>query len=325
MLAAWYECNGAAREVLRVGELPDPVPGRGEVLVRLRTSGVNPSDAKGRGGNRAMVAPLVIPGSDGAGVIVGVGPSVPRRRIGERVWIYNGQHQRAFGTSAQLIALPARLAVSLPRRISFAGGACLGVPAMTAHRCLFADGPIAGMNVLVTGGAGVVGHYAVQMARWAGARVIATVSSEEKAAHARKGGAHGVIDYRREDVAERLRELTKGQGIDRVVDVEVGINFATYAAALRPGAVVSIYASNAAQELKLPLRMRQLNLTLRMVYTYSVNDAARRRALSDIARWLETGRPKFAIAARFPLDRIADAHETVESGAKIGHVILDIP
>jgi len=258
-------------------------------------------------------------------VIVATGPGLPRRRVGERVWIYNGQHQRALGTSAQLIALPARFAVPLPRKTAFAGGACLGVPVMTAHRCLFADGPIKGLNVLVTGGAGVVGHYAVQMARWAGARVIATVSSEDKAVHARKGGAQGVIDYHRENVAERLRALTKGQGIDRVVDVEVGVNLATYAAALRSGAVVSIYASNATQELKLPLRMRQLNLTLRMVYTYTVDDTARRRALADIARWLDTGRPKFAIAARFPLDRIAEAHETVESGAKIGHVILDIP
>lgn len=325
MRAAWYERNGAARDVLRVGEQPDPVPGRGEVLVRLRTSGVNPSDAKGRRGNRAMVAPLVIPGSDGAGVIVATGPGVPRRRSGERVWIYNGQHERALGTAAQLIALPGRLAVALPRQTPFAAGACLGVPVMTAHRCLFADGPIAGLNVLVTGGAGVVGHYAVQMARWAGARVIATVSTEDKAAHARRGGAQGVIDYRRENVAERLHALTHGQGIDRVVDVEVGINLPTYAEALRPGAVISIYASNATQELKLPLRMRQLNLTLRMVYTYTVDDAARRRALTDIARWLRTGRPKFAIAARFPLAQIVEAHETVESGAKIGHVLLDIP
>jgi len=325
MLAAWYERNGPAREVLRVGEQPDPVPGRGEVLVRLRASGVNPSDGKGRGGNRPMAAPLVIPGSDGAGVIVAVGPGVPRSRVGDRVWIYNGQHQRALGTSAQLIVVPSRLAVPLPHKIAFAGGACLGVPVMTAHRCLFADGPIKGLNVLVTGGAGVVGHYAVQMARWAGARVIATVSSEDKAAHARKGGAHGVIDYRRENVAERLLDLTKGQGIARVVDVEVGVNLATYAAALRSGAVISIYASNATQELKLPLRMRQLNLTLRMVYTYTVDASARRRALTDIARWLDAGRPKFAIAARIPLERIVEAHETVEGGAKIGHVILDIP
>jgi len=325
MLAVWYETTGAARSVLRYGELPDPQPARGEVLVRLRTSGVNPSDAKGRGGNRPMIAPHVIPGSDGAGVIEAVGAGVPRKRVGERVWVFNGQFQRALGTSAQRIALPAGLAVPLPSRVTFPSGACLGVPAMTAHRCLFADGPLNGLTVLVTGGAGVVGHYAVQLARWAGARVIATASSPEKAEHATKGGAETVIDYRRENVEARLREITDGKGIDRVVDVEVGVNLPTYAALLRPGAVVSTYASAAAQDLQLPLRLRQLNMTVRMVYVYSIDLAARRRALADIGRWLEEGKPQFAIAARVPLAQAVVAHELVESGEKIGHVVLDIP
>jgi len=195
---------------------------------------------------------------------------------------------------------------------------------MTAHRCLFADGPLDGLSVLVTGGAGVVGHYAVQMARWAGARVIATVSSDEKAAHARRAGAHGVINYRQENVETRLGELTSGKGIDRVVDVELGVNRPSYAALLRPAAPIATYASNATQEARLPLRLRQLKLTLRMVYVYSVDDAARRRALADIGRWLVEGKPKFAIAARFPLERIVEAHELVESAVKLGHVILDI-
>jgi len=324
MRAAWYERNGPAREVLEVGELPDPVPGPGEVRVRLRASGINPSDAKGRGGNRAMAAPLVIPGSDGAGVIDAVGPRVPRRRIGERVWVYYGQHGRAHGTSAQYIALPAHLAVPLPQKIPYAAGACLGVPAMTAHRCVFCEGPVAGKTVLVTGGAGVVGHYAVQLARWGGARVIATVSSAEKAAHAKKGGAHAVIDYRSEDVAARLREITKGAGIDRVVDVELGINLPTYAAALGPNAAIACYASVATQEATLPLRLRQLNLTLRMVYVYTMPDPARRKALADIARWLDEGRPKFTIAQRFPLAQVAAAHEFVEHGQRMGHVVLDV-
>jgi NADPH2:quinone reductase len=324
MRAAWYERNGPAHEVLQVGERPDPVPGPGEVRVRLRTSGVNPSDAKGRGGNRAMAAALIVPGSDGAGVIDRVGPRVPRRRLGERVWIYYGQHRRAHGTSAQYIALPAHLAVPLPEKIPYAAGACLGVPVMTAHRCVFCEGPVQGLTLLVTGGAGVVGHYAVQLARWGGARVIATVSSADKAAHAKKGGAHAVIDYRTEDVAARLREITGGAGIDRVVDVELGVNLPTYAAALRPNAAIACYASVARQEALLPLRLRQLNLTLRMVYVYTMPEAARRRALSDIARWLEDGRPKFTIAQRFPLDRIAEAHEFVEHGQRIGHVVVDV-
>ncbi len=324
MRAAWYERNGPAHEVLQVGEQPDPMPGPGEVRVRLRASGINPSDAKGRGGNRPMSAPLIIPGSDGAGVIDAVGTRVPKRRIGERVWVYYGQFQRAWGTSAQMIALPSRLAVPLPAKIPYAAGACLGVPVMTAHRCVFCEGPVEGLTVLVTGGAGVVGHYAVQLARWGGARVIATVSSDEKAAHAKKGGAHAVIDYRREDVAARLHQITRGAGIDRVVDVELGVNLPTYAAALRPNAAISCYASVAAQEATLPLRLRQLNLNVRMVYVYTMPEDARRRALADIARWLQDGRPKFTVARRFPLDRIADAHEYVESGQRIGQAVLDV-
>lgn len=325
MLASWYERHGAAREVLRVGEQPDPVPGKGEVRVRLRASAVNPSDVKARGGSRPVIPPRVIPDSDGAGTIDRIGPGVPRRRLGERVWVYNGQWQRASGTSAQYIALPAAQAIPLPRKISWEQGACLGIPVMTAHRCLFADGPVKGMTVLVTGGAGVVGHYAVQLARWAGARVIATVSSPEKADHARKGGAHATINYRTDDVAARLEGLTKGQGIDRVVDVELGVNLPTYEKSLRQSAMIATYAAAAAQDSVLPSRLRQRNVTVRMVFVYTMPDEAKRQAIADIGRWLARGRPRFAIAARFPLGEIAAAHEAVESGNKIGHVILDIP
>jgi len=325
LLAAWYEKHGAAREVLRVGEQPDPVPAKGEVRVRLHASAVNPSDVKARGGSRPVIPPRVIPNSDGAGEIDRVGPGVSKRRLRQRVWVYNGQWQRASGTSAQFITLPAAQAVPLPGKLSFAQGACLGIPVMTAHRCLFSDGPIRGMTVLVAGGAGVVGHYAVQLARWAGARVIATVSSPEKAAHARKGGAHATIDYRTEIVAERIDALTGGKGIDRVVDVELGVNLPAYEKALRPAAVIATYAAAAVQDSVLPSRLRQRNVTVRMVFVYTMPDAAKRQAIADIGRWIVRGRPKYAIAARFPLSEIAAAHETVESGRKIGHVILDIP
>jgi len=311
--------------VLQYGEQPDPLPGKGEVRVRLRASAVNPSDVKARGGSRPVIPPRVIPNSDGAGDIDRVGPGVSKSRLRQRVWTYNGQWQRASGTSAQYIALPAELAVPLPRKLTWAQGACLGIPVMTAHRCLFADGPIRGMTVLVAGGAGVVGHYAVQLARWAGARVIATVSSPEKAAHAVKGGAHAAIDYRTESVAERIDALTRGKGVDRVVDVELGVNLPTYEKMLRPAAMIATYAASTAQDFALPLRLRQRNITVRMVFVYTMPDAAKRQAIADIGRWVATGRPKFAIAARFPLTEIAAAHETVESGKKIGHVILDIP
>lgn len=326
MLAAWYERNGTARDVLRHGEQPDPVPGRGEVRVRLRASAVNPSDVKARGGGRPVIPPRVIPNSDGAGEIDRVGPGVSRRRLRQRVWVYNGQWQRPSGTSAQYITLPAAQAVPLPRKVLYAQGACLGIPVMTAHRCLFADGPVRGRDVLVTGGAGVVGHYAVQLARWAGARVIASVSSEEKAAHARRAGAHAVVNYRTEDVASRLRELTGGKGVDRVVDVEFGANLPAYAKALSSDAVVATYASMKVREPVLPFYdLMRLNFTLRFVFVYTLLKPAKDRALADIARWLAAGRPRFAIAARFPLSEIMAAHELVESGNKVGHVILDIP
>jgi len=325
MLAAWYEQNGAARDVLRVGEQPDPVPGKGEVRVRLRASGLNPSDVKARAGSRPVIPPRVIPNSDGAGTIDRIGAGVSRKRLGERVWVYNGQWQRPSGTSAQYIVLPGAQAVALPKKLSYQQGACLGIPVMTAHRCLFADGPIRNRSIFVTGGAGVVGHYAVQLARWAGARVFASASGD-KAAHAKRAGAHAVIDYRAEDVGERLRALTGGAGVDRVVDVEFGANLPAYARALHPDAVVATYASMKVPEPKLPFYdLMRLNFTLRMVFVYTMPPAAKARALADIARWIATGRPKFAIAARFPLREVVAAHEFLERGDKIGHVILDIP
>ncbi len=326
MLAVWYEQNGPARDVLRVGEQSDPLPGKGEVRVRLRASGLNPSDVKARAGSRPVIPPRVIPNSDGAGTIDRVGKGVSRKRLGERVWVYNGQWQRPSGTSAQYIVLPAALAVALPKKLSYQQGACLGIPVMTAHRCLFADGPIRKRSVFVTGGAGVVGHYAVQLARWAGARVIASVSSAEKAAHAKRAGAHEVINYNTEDVGERLRVLTGGAGVDRVVDVEFGANLPAYVKALRPDAVVATYASMKVPEPKLPFYdLMRLNFTLRMVLVYSMPSAAKARAIADIARWIATGRPKFTVAARFPLREVVAAHEFLETGDKIGHVILDIP
>ncbi len=323
MRAAWYEKNGPAAEVLKVGELPDPVAGAGEVRVRLHASGVNPSDVKARAGSRPIRWPRLIPNSDGAGVIDQVGAGVDPRRVGERVWVFNGQWDRPLGTSAQYIALPAPLAVPLPAALSFEHGACLGIPVMTAHRCLFADGPVAGKTVLVTGGAGVVAHYAIQLAKWAGATVVTTVSSAAKAAHARAAGADVVIDYRSEDVVERIR-ATVG-GVDRVVDVDFGRNLPVTSKVLRPDAVIASYASMGDLEPKFPYRdLFQLNPTIRPVFVYTMPDAAKAQAHADIARWLAQANPIFAIAARFPLAEAVAAHLAVERGEKIGHVILNI-
>lgn len=323
MRAAWYEKNGPAADVLKVGELPDPVAGGGEVRVRLQASGVNPSDVKARAGSRPIRWERIIPDSDGAGVIDQVGAGVDPRRIGERVWIFNGQWERPLGTSAQYIALPSALAVPLPPALSFEQGACLGIPVMTAHRCLFADGPIAGKTVLVTGGAGVVAHYAIQLAKWAGATVVTTVSSEAKAAHARAAGADIVINYRSEDVVERIRAAAGG--VDRVVDVDFGKNLPLTAQVLNPFAAITCYASMSVREPAFPYdKLVRLNVSVRPVFVYTMSDAAKAQAQADIARWVAAGKPVFAVAARFPLREVVAAHLEVERGEKIGHVLLAI-
>src|SRR5205823_3201915 len=224
--AVWYERTGPAPEVLVHGEMPTPNAGPGEVRVRLEASGVNPADVGRRGGSyRAMEYPRVIPNSDGAGIIDQVGDGVTRLKTGQRVWLFNGQRNgRAFGTAAEHIALAEHLVTPLPDNLSFAAGATLGIPAMTAWTCLYCDGPIVGQTVLVTGGAGAVGHYAVQLAKWGGAKVIATVSSAVKAEQARFAGADLVINYKSEDVVARAMAFTGQRGVDRVVDVDFGGN-----------------------------------------------------------------------------------------------------
>ena len=325
MKAAWYEKNGPAAEVMIAGDLPDVAPAAGEVRVRLHTSAVNPSVVKARGGSRPIRWPKLIPNSDGAGVIDKVGAGL-NRRVGERVWVFNGQWDRAFGTSAEFITLPAALAVPLPDQVSFEQGACLGIPVMTAHRALFADGPIHGKTVLVTGGAGVVGHYAIQLAKWAGARVVTTVSSDAKAAHARAAGADVIINYRNEDVAARIKSETGG--VDRIVEVDFGKNLPVSAQVLNDGGVIACYASSSVPRPEYPYpELLWRNPVVRQVFVYTMPEAAKAQAHADIARWLQNGKPQFAIAHRFALAalaQVAQAHQAVERGEKIGHVILTI-
>ena len=327
MRAAWYDRTGPAREVLQIGERPTPTPGRGEVLIRVRASGINPSDVGMRGGvNAPMAYPRITPNSDGAGVVEAVGPWLDEGLIGKRVWFYNGQRNgRAFGSAAEYIELDADLISPLPDRVSFNEGATLGIPGMTAHVALFAAGPVQGRVVLVTGGAGAVGLYAVQLAKWAGATVIATVSSAEKAARAKAGGADFTIDYRREDVAKQVREITGGDGVDHVVDVDFGGNLAQTVRALKVGGSIAYYASKgdptpvlAAGEL-----MRK-NLTVRGVLLPNSPHEARRRAQADITRWISTGERVLAVAGTYPLHEIAAAHEAVERGDKAGTVVVEI-
>ena len=323
MRAAWYEKNGPAADVMQVGDLPDPAPAGGEVLVRLRSSAVNPSDVKARNGGRPVKWPRIIPNSDGAGVIERVGDGVPSARVGERVWTYNAQYERPHGTSAQYVALPAALAVPLPESVSFEQGACLGIPAMTAHRCLFADGPVRGKTVLVTGGAGVVAHYAIQLAKWAGARVVTTVSSQAKAEHAAAAGADVVVNYRTEDVVARIKAAAGG--VDHVVDVDFGRNLPVTAQIIRPNAVIASYASMGEPKPVFPYYdLFRLNPAIRPVLVYTMSDEAKAQSHADIARWIAETKPIFAIAERYALADVVRAHQAVERGEKIGHVVLDI-
>jgi NADPH:quinone reductase len=326
MKAVWYDRTGPAREVLQHGDLPDPAPGHGQALIRIKASGVNPSDVGMRGGAMAPMAyPRIVPNSDGAGVVEAIGPGVAAHWLGRRVWFYNGQRNgRAFGSAAELIELDTDLLRVLPDNVSFAEGATLGIPCMTAHRALFMNGPVQGQIVLVTGGAGAVGHYAVQLAKWAGATVIATVSSEEKAKRAKAGGADHVIDYKTEDVAARVREITGGEGVHHVVEVDLGGNLETTLKCVRQNGSIGYYASrgNPAPILVVGNAMR-LNLAITGVYLPVSPHEARRRAQADITAWIGSGERMLSVAGRFPLKDCAAAHEAVEAGGKVGTVVVE--
>jgi NADPH2:quinone reductase len=320
---------GPARGVLRVGARADPRPASGEVRVRIRMSAVNPSDTKNRGGLRVrtMPFPVVIPHQDGAGTIDAVGAGVDPARIGERVWVYEANLGRPFGTAAQLCCVPAHKAVRLPDAVGFDVGACMGIPVMTAHRCVFADGPIEGKTVLVTGGAGAVGYYAVQAAKIGGAaRVIATVSRDEQAARALEAGADAIVNRRSENVVEAVRRICEAESpLDRVVEVAFGSNLADSVALLKPGGVIATYASDAAPEPAVPFwPMLAKDLTVRFVLVYAMPDSAHDEAAHWIGAQLAGGRLKHQFHQVFELDSIAAAHEATESMSNVGKVLVSI-
>lgn len=322
MLAAYYEQRGNS-DVLQVGEIATPGPGVGEVRVRLQTAAVNPTDWKTRAHASPMEFPLQVPGQDGAGVIEAVGPGVDIARIGERVWVYLAASQRQYGTAAQFTVVPARQAVRIPDGISIDDAAALGVPYLTAYGCLFADGPIEGQTVLVHGGAGAVGHAAIQLARRAGAHVISTVSNASKGGIAASAGAHVVVDYTSDGAVDAIRAAARA-GVDRIIEVDLTRNLDLDLAVLVPGGVIVTYAADAADP-TIPVRaLMTRNATLRFALLYGFPTALLAEAVAEITLGLEAGELSPLPVVRFPLAQIAAAHDAVQSRTP-GKVLVDLP
>ncbi|MFV3411148.1 NADPH:quinone reductase [Pseudomonas sp. NY15436] len=327
MKAAYYRKQGPARDVLEVGEVAEPVPGVGEVRVRIAVSGLNPSDIKARTGfSASMPYPRVIPHQDGAGVIDRVGDGVPVERTGERVWVYEAQQGSPNGTAAEYVVVPSHKAVELPAGVSMDVGATLGIAALTAHRCLLSDGSIRDKRVLVHGGAGAVGSAAIQLAKWAGAWVATTISNAAQAAVARAAGADLIIDRHRESTVDVLMGATDGEGVDRIVDVDLIANAATNLACSSGGAVVSAYAlQQATDAVSVPmLEAMKKGIVYRFVYIYSVPLSEKLVAIRDITQCLSAGAYMPEIGMKVRLNQIVDAHDAMESSTVIGKILVDV-
>jgi NADPH:quinone reductase len=327
MRAVWYDRTGAAAEVLVVGQLPDPHPGPGEVRVRVHRAGLNPRDVKRRAGlgDRVMTEPRVIPGDDGAGVVDEVGRGVDRARLGERVWVYFANYQRPFGTMADYVVVPGPQAVPLPPDVPFEHGACLGIPALTAHRCVHADGPVAGMSILVTGGAGAVGHYAIELAKEAGAHVIATASGPAGLGSARAAGADAVIDRRAPALAEAILRANGGRKVDRVVDVAFGANLPVSTEVLAANGIIATYSSQAEPVPGVPFYpLMRLGAVIRLVSVFTMPRPALRQAVGDLTALTGHGALSHPVAARFPLEASVQAHQFLEEGAVPGKVLVTL-
>lgn len=325
MKAVVYDRLGAAREVLRVAEVDVPEPAPGEVRVRVRYSAVNPTDVKARAASpgKELPFPLVIPHQDGAGQIDAVGRDVDPARVGERVWLYFAAFQRPFGSAAEWVCVPAERAVALPAGIDLELAATLGIPAMTAHWALLGDGPIAGSTVLVAGGAGAVGHFAIELARWAGARVITTVSGPAKAALAEAAGADLVVNYRDPGAVEAIRAVAP-DGVDRVIEVNLGANLALNRQVLAPRRTVVTYADDGPSPEVAVRPLMQLNASLQFLLIYGADQDTLRHAVADITTALVAGALTALPAHRFEVAETAEAHEAVESGVT-GKVLVEFP
>lgn len=327
MKAAYYDTQGSARDVLRVGDVVEPVPGSGEVRVRVHVSALNPSDIKARIGFSAqMPFARVIPHQDGAGIIDRVGDGVSGARVGERVWVYEAQQGSPNGTAAEYVVVPSHKAVELPEGVSMDVGASLGIPALTAHRCLFSDGSIEGKRILIHGGAGSVGTAAILLAKWAGAWVATTVSTAAQSAVALAAGADLIINRHLENTADALMQATDQQGVDRIVDVDLMANLTTNLACSSPGGVVSAYALRQSSDaVSVPmLDAMKKGMVFRFVYIYNVAKAQKQLAIQDITQCLAAEAYAPAIGLRHDLHNIIEAHEAMELSRVVGKILIDI-
>jgi len=323
MKAAVYRQRGAAKNVLRVEDLPDPTPAPGEVRVRVHASGVNPTDWKSRSGDAPMTVDYQIPNQDGAGVIDAVGDGVDESRIGERVWLFHAAWNRVNGTAAEYTVIPSSQAVPLPDAVTFNQGAGLAIPYITAYGCLYLDGPINGKTILVAGGAGAVGHAAIELAKFDGAHVITTVSSSEKAELARAAGADVVVNYRDADAIDQIKAAAPN-GIDRVIEVALGANLELDLAVLRPAGSIITYAAEPTGDPMLPVRRLMTdNITLHFILVYNFTPEQIEAAVAGVSAALAAGALTPSPETHFALDQIAEAHEAVEGGIT-GKVIVDI-
>jgi NADPH:quinone reductase len=322
MIAAWYDRQGPPAEVLRVGELAAAEPGLGEVRVRLSLSGANPGDVKKRQAwlGSPMAFPRIVPHSDGTGVIEAVGPGTDPARVGRRVWVYGAQSYRPFGTAAQATVVPQALAVDLPDTVSDEMGACLGIPGITAHRAVFADGPVSGQVVLVHGVRGSVGSLAAQLARWGGATVIGTVRTDAEAGPATTGHVVSL----QSDPVPTIRRLAP-HGVDRIVEVALSANADLDAAIVRNGAVLAAYASPKDRP-ELPFwPLLFANVTIRLLGSDDFPQAAKDAAARDLTDAAAQAALSTPVAEIFPLEQIAEAHELIESGRARGRVLVSLP
>ena len=326
MRAYWYEKAGSAGDVLNSGTMPDPIPGAGEVRVKVTHSAINPTDAKRRTlGRELSLFSRIIPNNDGAGVIDQAGPGVPKTRIGERIWAFGAQAGRPHGTAAEFVLLPSRQAIALPKSASLADGACLGVPAVTAHRGLFADGSIAGQTILVTGAAGRVGSYAVQLAKWAGARVIGTAGSAEKVAAISALGADLALSYSTGDVVKKVAEFTNGTGVDRIVDTAFSETIQLAPQLVRANGVLATYSSDADPTPKIPFQsLMYKNITIRPFAIFGMPAEAQDRAFADITAALAAGRLKHRIGRRMEFDQMIEAHAMMDARDVWGCLVVDV-